>query len=187
MNLLRWHLTLHVHILQIPRDLFSIQLNSILNNSDSCDVKNPIIGRECPDIILIKTWNPYKFYGRLAVAHAQASINLFRTLGSYLTHENWPLNWPNFAAWPLLPGWPAHSRHTVACMHRFSHIGMHASIFSHTRTTTWAGSLVYVRVESGRDRPSEEIWGSTDHFQQFWNGYGSERVNFNHPFKLIGR
>ena len=48
--------------------------------------------------------------------------NPFRTIGSYLTHENWPLNWPNFAVWPVLPGWPAHSRHTVACMHRFSHI-----------------------------------------------------------------
>ena len=38
----------------------------------------------------------------------------------------------------------------------------------------------YVRVESGRDRPREEICGSTDHFQQFWNGYGHQRVKLNH-------
>ena len=49
-------------------------------------------------------------------------INPFRTIGSPVTHVNWPMNWPNVAAWPALPGWPAHSRHTVACMHRFSHI-----------------------------------------------------------------
>ena len=49
-------------------------------------------------------------------------INPFTSIGSYLTHENWPLNWPDFAVWPTLPSWPAHNRHTVACMHRFSHI-----------------------------------------------------------------
>ena len=52
----------------------------------------------------------------------EMDVNPFTSVGSYLTHENWPLNWPDFAAWPTLPCWPAHSRHTVACMHRFSHI-----------------------------------------------------------------
>ena len=54
--------------------------------------------------------------------------------------------------------------------------GMHASIFSHTRTTTRAGSLVYVRVESGRDRAREENMQTYRSFQQFWNGYGRQRV-----------
>ena len=59
----------------------------------------------------------------------------------------------------------------LACTQQ-THCGMHASIFSHTQMTTRAGSLVYVRVESGRDRAHKEICGPTDHFQQFWNGYG---------------
>ena len=37
-------------------------------------------------------------------------------------------------------------------------------------------SLVYVQVESGRVRAREEISGSTDHFQQFWNGYGRKKL-----------
>ena len=36
---------------------------------------------------------------------------------AYLTHENRPLNWFDFAAWPALLGWLAHSKHTVAHMH----------------------------------------------------------------------
>ena len=43
----------------------------------------------------------------------------------------------------------------LACTQQ-THCGMHASIFSHTRMTTRAGSLVYVRVESGRVRAREE-------------------------------
>ena len=42
--------------------------------------------------------------------------------GKPVTHENWPMNWPDFAALPAHLGWPACNRHTVACMHRFSHI-----------------------------------------------------------------
>ena len=49
-------------------------------------------------------------------------INPLRTIGSPVTHENWPMNWPNFAAWPALLGWPARNRHTAACIHRFSHL-----------------------------------------------------------------
>ena len=49
-------------------------------------------------------------------------INLLRPIGSPVTHENWPMNWPNFAAPPTLLGWPARNRHTAACIHRFSHI-----------------------------------------------------------------
>ena len=36
-------------------------------------------------------------------------------------------------------------------------------------------SLVYARVESGRDRAREEIRGPTDRFQQFWNGSRREK------------
>ena len=39
-----------------------------------------------------------------------------------MTHENWPMNWPDFATSPALLGWPARNRHTAACIHRFSHI-----------------------------------------------------------------
>ena len=48
--------------------------------------------------------------------------NPLRTIGSPVTHENWPMNWPNFAASPALLGWPARNRHTAACIHRSSHI-----------------------------------------------------------------
>ena len=48
--------------------------------------------------------------------------NLLRPIGSPVTHENWPTNWPNFATSPALLGWPARNRHTAACIHRFSHI-----------------------------------------------------------------
>ena len=48
--------------------------------------------------------------------------NPFTPIGSPVTHENWPMNWPDFAASPVHLGWPARSRLTVACMHRFSHI-----------------------------------------------------------------
>ena len=50
------------------------------------------------------------------------SINPLTPIGSPVTHENWPMNWPNFAASPALLGWPARNRHTAACIHRFSHI-----------------------------------------------------------------
>ena len=54
-----------------------------------------------------------------------SSIVLYNPLtpiGSPVTHVNWPMNWPDFAASPARLGWPARSRHTVACMHRFSHL-----------------------------------------------------------------
>ena len=38
----------------------------------------------------------------------------------------------------------------LACTQQ-THCGMHASIFLHTQIITRAGSLVYVRVESGRN------------------------------------
>ena len=48
--------------------------------------------------------------------------NPLTTIGSTVTHENWPTNWPDFAAAPARLGWPARNRHTVPCIHRFSHI-----------------------------------------------------------------
>ena len=48
--------------------------------------------------------------------------NPLRPIGSPVTHENLPTNWPNFAASPALLCWPARNRHTAACIHRFSHI-----------------------------------------------------------------
>ena len=50
------------------------------------------------------------------------NLNPLRTIGSPVTHENWPMNWPNFAASPALLGWPARNRHTAACIHRFSRL-----------------------------------------------------------------
>ena len=50
------------------------------------------------------------------------NINPLTPIGSPVTHENWPMNWPNFAASPALLGWPARNRHTAACIRRFSHI-----------------------------------------------------------------
>ena len=49
-------------------------------------------------------------------------VNPLRTIGSPVTHENWPMNWPDFATSPALLGWPARNRHTETCIHRFSHI-----------------------------------------------------------------
>ena len=43
----------------------------------------------------------------------------------------------------------------LACTQQ-THCGMHASIISHTQMIMRAGSLVYVRVESGHDRAGEE-------------------------------
>ena len=49
-------------------------------------------------------------------------VNPLWPIGSPVTHENLPTNWPNFAASPALLGWPARNRHTAACINRFSHI-----------------------------------------------------------------
>ena len=94
--------------------------------------------------------------------------NPLTPIGSPVTHENWLINWPDFATSPARLGWSARNRHNG---------GMHASIFSHTQTTTRAGSLVYVRVGSGSYRAGEDICGPTDHFQQFRNGYGRKMAN----------
>ena len=48
--------------------------------------------------------------------------NPLTTIGSYTTHENSPRNSPDFASSTAYLGWPACSRHTAACMHRFFHI-----------------------------------------------------------------
>ena len=115
-------------------------------------------------------------------------VNPFTSVGSYLTHQNWPLNWPDFAAWPTLPSWPAHSKHTVACMHRFSHILLRVS----PEPAVWFMSeWRAVRIDHAR-----KICGSTDHFQPFWNGYGREGVRpdiviemvslYKHPIPEVG-
>ena len=96
-----------------------------------------------------------------------SSFNPLTTIGSYTTHENSPGNSPDFVTPASRFGWPARSRHAVACMPRFSHI---------LRASCVAGSLDYARVESGRSSGDEEIWGFTDQFQQFWNSCGRKRV-----------
>ena len=96
--------------------------------------------------------------------HNEVNNNPLMPIGSYMTYENWPMNWPDFAASSRL-----------ACTQQ-THCGMHAAIFSHTQMITQAGSLVYVQAESGHDRAHEEICGPTDHFQQYWNGYGRQRI-----------
>ena len=64
-----------------------------------------------------KSWTPLK------VCHtSEQKVNPLTPIGSPVTHENWPMNWPNFAVSPALLGWPARNRHTAACIHRFSHI-----------------------------------------------------------------
>ena len=78
------------------------------------------------------------------------ALNPLRPIGSPVTHESWPMNWPNFAASPA---------HRPVCTQQ-THCGTYASIFSHIQMTTRAGSL---RVESGRDRPGEDISGPTEY------------------------
>ena len=50
------------------------------------------------------------------------SINPLTPTGWNSTQENSPRNSPDFAASPARLSWPACSRHTAACMHRFFHI-----------------------------------------------------------------
>ena len=50
----------------------------------------------------------------------------------------------------------------VACMHRLFYI---------LRWPPEPAFWLMFRVESGRDWACEDISGSIDHFQQFWNGY----------------
>ena len=69
--------------------------------------------------------------------------NPLTPIGSPVTHENWPMNWPQFRR--------VAGASRLACTQQ-THCGMHTSIFSHTQMTTRAGSLVYVRVESGCER-----------------------------------
>ena len=80
-------------------------------------------------------------------------------IGSNSTHENSPMNSPDFAVSPAGFSWPVRNRHTVACML--------ASIILSTQMTTLAGCLVYVRVKNHRDREDEDINLLTGHFQQF--------------------
>ena len=51
------------------------------------------------------------------------NINPLTPIGSPVTHENWPMNWPDFATSPARLGWPATQQTHCG-------IGMHASIFS---------------------------------------------------------
>ena len=95
-------------------------------------------------------------------------FNPFRTGVTFSSHENSPTNWPDSAALPAGFTWPARSRHTTACMHRFSHILRPPPVPAVWVMPEWRA------VDPSRD---EEMWGYTDHFQQFWNCYGPERVN----------
>ena len=85
-------------------------------------------------------------------------INPLTTIGTYLSHRELTFELTRFRR--------VAGAARLACTQQ-THCGMHASIFSHTQTTTRAGSLVYAQVESGRDAAREEICGPTDYFQQF--------------------
>ena len=117
--------------------------------------------------------------------HPNSIITLLRPLGRIRPkriHLGIPLISPRRGAFEL------------ACIQQtVTHCGMHASIFSHTWTTRGAGSLVYVRVGSGRFLAGEDICGATDHFQRFWNDCGRKRVIqllrrpvLNNPLTPIG-
>ena len=88
--------------------------------------------------------------------------------GNFSSHATWPSNWPDFAASPGRLGWPARSRHTLACMHRFSHILRWSPVPVVWFMSEWRA----VTIE-----PARKICGYTDHFQQFSNGHGRKRVN----------
>ena len=65
------------------------------------------------------------FYGQMGGHHELTRFFFFNpltTIGSYTTQENSPRNSPDFATSPARSSWPACSRHTAACMHRFFHI-----------------------------------------------------------------
>ena len=49
-------------------------------------------------------------------------VNPLTSIGNNSTQENSPRNSPDFATSPARLSWPACSRHTAACMHRFFHI-----------------------------------------------------------------
>ena len=70
--------------------------------------------------------------------------------GSNSTHANSPMNSPDFAT-------------SLAGLHATDKL-WHASIILHTQMATRAGSLVYVRVESGSNLAGENISELTDHF-----------------------
>ena len=84
----------------------SITCSFWIYNTNWC--KNPgVYNYSCKLIIDFQAW---------------ISLNPLTPIGSPVTHDNWPMNWPNFAASPALLGWPARNRHTAACILRFSHI-----------------------------------------------------------------
>ena len=93
--------------------------------------------------------------------------NPLTSIGNNSSQENSPRNSPDFATWPARLSWPACSKHTAACMHRFFHIFGRPG-----EPAVW----LYVRVGSGRFLAGEDICGATDHFQRFWSGCGRKRV-----------
>ena len=52
----------------------------------------------------------------------QTNLNPLTSIGNNSSQENSPRNSPDFATSPARLSWPACSRHTAACMHRFFHI-----------------------------------------------------------------
>ena len=72
------------------------------------------------------TYAPWRLDGArnllLTLENQLVLVNPLTTIGSYTTHENSPGNSPDFVTPASRFGWPARSRHAVACMHRFSHI-----------------------------------------------------------------
>ena len=54
--------------------------------------------------------------------HTKLRYNPLTSSGNNSTQENSPRNSPDFATSPARLSWPACSRHTAACMHRFFHI-----------------------------------------------------------------
>ena len=109
--------------------------------------------------------------------------NPLTTIGSYTTHENWPTNCPDSAALPAFLGSPAHSRHTVACMHRHSHILSVSPvpvvwIMSEWRAVDRAGTSTY------EDLP---IISSSFELAAVVKGlYSTSSIVLNNPLTTIG-
>ena len=110
------------------------------------DIQNSAMGHTRPTC----GPNAGQYCYRLSVqqTHPRELINPSRRIGSPVTQENWRTDLWIERISPALFNFASTIRQhysagqlVLACTQQ-THCGMHASIFLHTRMTTWAGSLV---------------------------------------------